>query len=648
MLIGLLKKLVHKTGVLLRTYGTRLLLILLSMPVVLYLYGMLVNFCAGRGMVFPPTQNWSAAFTPAGIGVLIIGIVLLLLCRSPGILSRGKSLKDKERRYEILPEGTHGTSHWMEKRRAKEVLAVGSLEDMEASVFGRLPSGPYVGMKEQKGMSRNIMVYGPPGSFKSRGFAMPFIMQAVRRQESLVICDSKAEFYETYSAYLQESGYLVRSFNLLDMQASDAWNCIMDAADHPNLVQVIADTIIRNTSADSERDDFWSKAEANLLMALLHYVRTLTYPQSDKLLPPEDRSLGAIYRLIATTSVNELDACFRTLPPGHPALPPYGIFRQAPRNIHGNIMIGLGSRLAVLQDSFVNSITSHHEIDLEEPGRRKCAYFCVISDQDDTYRFLSSLFFSLLFVRLFDFARQSEERRLPVRVNVLMDEFCNILLPNSKKYLSVSRSRNIDIQCIVQSVSQLADRYPKTEWQELVGDCDYQLLTGCNDWMTAEYISKLCGMTTVRVNNISRPLPPLLSPFAPMRPFTENRTSAARPLITPDELRRLPKDQALLLVRGEAPLLLQKIQPEEHPDYTRLRPCKAADHIPAWRLQEEKEENLPTPTVPAATSKLPPEPEEPLLDDQDLAPLDEMPTIPIGRGMDLRQGAPVEISPEDI
>ena len=32
---------------------------------------------------------------------------------------------------------------------------------------------------------------------------MPFIMQAVKRGESMVICDSKAEFYEMYSEYLR-------------------------------------------------------------------------------------------------------------------------------------------------------------------------------------------------------------------------------------------------------------------------------------------------------------------------------------------------------------------------------------------------------------------------------------------------------------
>lgn len=192
-------------------------------------------------------------------------------------------------------------------------------------------------------------------------------------------------------------------------------------------------------------------------------------------------------------------------------------------------MIGLGSRLNVFQNKLADSITKYSEIDLEEPGRRKCAYFCIISDQDDTYRFLSSMFFSLLFIRLFDFARKSENRRLPVRVNVVMDEFCNIDLPNSKKYLSVSRSRNIDIQCVAQSVSQLADRYPRTEWQELVGDCDYQLFLGCNDAMTAEYISDQCGKITVRVNNTSIPTAPRPRPAwlpEPTRKANQHRTAA--------------------------------------------------------------------------------------------------------------------------
>ena len=110
-----------------------------------------------------------------------------------------------------------------------------------------------------------------------------------------------------------------------------------------------------------------------------------------------------------------------------------------------------------------------------------------------------------MFVKLFDYARQQDNRRLPVCVNVLMDEFCNIALLDSKKIFSVARSRNINIQAVVQSIAQLSDRYPGNEWQEIVGDCDYQLFLGCNDVMTSEFFSKQCGEITVRVNNTNTP-----------------------------------------------------------------------------------------------------------------------------------------------
>ena len=576
--------------------------------IILYFYGMIVRFITGGIQntfedtdqplfTLNPFSNILAAISPKGVGLvlLIAFLVFVFSKRGRHILSGYKSVFDRERNIEILPEGTHGTSGWMDRAALHQRLEVGNIRQIASPIMGKLSENGtdnYVGIPETQGMSRNIMVYGSPGTGKSRGFVMPFIMQAVKRGESLVICDPKAEFYEMYSEYLRNEGYFVRSYNLLDLEASDGWNCLMDSAKDINLVQHIAEIIIRNTSADSEREDFWSKAEKNLLMALIHLVQTRTYPQSDQLLPEEERSLGAIYQLIASTNVNELDAQFRALPAGHPALPPYGIFRQAPHNIWGNILIGLGSRLNVFQNKLVDAITKHNEINLELPGKQKCAYFCIISDQDDTLRFLSSMFFSLLFIKLFDFARQSESRRLPVRVNVLMDEFCNLDLPNSKKWLSVSRSRNCDIQCVAQSVSQLADRYPKTEWQELVGDCDYQLFLGCNDGMTADFISSQCGTMTVRTEDTSTPIPPFLYPMAP-RPYMHRKSTTSRPLLMPDEVRRLPKNQAILLIRGEKPIKLYKVSPEEHPDYGKLHFVKATDHIPEWRLKEQK----PCPTV---------------------------------------------------
>ena len=564
---------------------------------VLYLYGMIVrSFISAYENVwkdadkplltFDPIANISAVFTTTGIGILFFVVVMYCLLTRKGIsfITGYKTVKDKARGIEILPEGTHGTSGWMNNREIAEVLETGSLDTLDKTLFGKLENGNYVAMKDLLGMSRNVIIYGAPGTGKSRGFVMPFAMQAARRGESIIMIDPKAEFFEMYSEFFKEQGYYIRAYNLLDLASSDGWNCIVDISDDMNLVQNVAEIIISNTSSENEKADFWSKAEKNLLMALLHYVRTLTYPGTDKLLPQEERSLGTIYKILSTTSVEELDARFRTLPPEHPALPPYGIFRQAHKQIWGNIVIGLGNRLNVFQNKLVDDITRHNEIDLTLPGKRKCAYFCIISDQDSSLEFLSSMFFSLLFVRLFDFARSEPSRRLPVCVNVLMDEFCNVSLLESKKIFSVARSRNINIQAVVQSVAQLSNRYPHNEWQELVGDCDYQLFLGCNDVMTAEFISSLCGEITVRVNNSMNPTLPLFSPiFNTTKPFTENKTSTGRPLMMPDEVRRMQKDKAILLVRGAKPLLLSKITPEEHPSFKKLKYCKSTEYVPAWR-----------------------------------------------------------------
>lgn len=111
---------------------------------------------------------------------------------------------------------------------------------------------------------------------------------------------------------------------------------------------------------------------------------------------------------------------------------------------------------------------------------------------------------------------------------------------------------------LVESVAQLADRYPHFEWEELVGNCDSHLFLGCNDQKTAEFISSQCGEITIRVNDSTIPMTPLFSPVLhTTRPYSHMKKSAGRPLMMPDEIRRLPKDESILLVRGEKPLKLK-------------------------------------------------------------------------------------------
>ncbi len=161
------------------------------------------------------------------------------------------------------------------------------------------------------------------------------------------------------------------------------------------------------------------------------------------------------------------------LPPS-PAAAPYAIFKQSSDTVRTSVIIGLGSKLAVLQAQQVRNITSYNEIDLELPGKQKCAYFCIVSDQDSTFDFLSSLFFSFLFIRLIRYADgYCEGGMLSTKVKFVLDEFPNCcLIPDFTKKCSTIRSRGCSVAVFFQNVGQMRNRYPDDQWQEILGACD--------------------------------------------------------------------------------------------------------------------------------------------------------------------------------
>ena len=226
---------------------------------------------------------------------------------------------------------------------------------------------------------------------------MNMILQSVARRSSLIICDPKSELYEKSSEYLRDQGYTVKVFNLVTPAASDSWNCLSEIEGQELMAQLFCDVIIKNTGS-GRGDHFWDNAELNLLKALVLYVEQ-GYPEGK-------RTIGEVYQLLSMSSEKELNALFDVLPVTHPAKAPYSIFKQSSESVRGGVIIGLGSRLQVFQNQDIRNITVYDEIDLELPGKQPCAYFCITSDQDSTFDFLSSLFLSFIFIKLVRFADQ--------------------------------------------------------------------------------------------------------------------------------------------------------------------------------------------------------------------------------------------------
>lgn len=170
--------------------------------------------------------------------------------------------------------------------------------------------------------------------------------------------------------------------------------------------------------------------------------------------------------------------------------------------------------------------------------------------------------------------------------------------------ISVIRSRNISMSCVFQNLAGLQNRYPQNQWQEILGNCDVQLFLGCTDQLTAEYVSQRTGIASVAVSSTSKALSTLrISDYTPQ--YRESSGVGKRPVLTPDEVLRLPVDEALVILRGHKVLKVHKMDYSLHPAYKQLRECKASAHIPEWR--KALPETLETPSVETkASPKAPP------------------------------------------
>ena len=526
---------------------------------------------------------------------------------------RNGEIADRNRNLNYSTKGTYGTSGFMTIEEMYQVLELtNDVKKQKGTILGKL-NGKAVCLPFKTRMNRNIAVYGASGSMKSRAFARNMIFQCVARGESLIITDPKSELYESTAAYLENEGYLVKSFNLVNPENSDSWNCLGEINGQETMAQIFADVIIQNTGS-GKGDHFWDNAEMNLLKALILYV--------DQGFPPEAKNIGQVYKLLTMSSEKELNSLFDLLPVSHPAKVPYCIYKQASDTVRSGVIIGLGSRLQVFQNKLIRQITSYDEIDLTLPGKEKCAYFCITSDQDSTFDFLSSLFMTFVFIKLVRYAdTYGEDGRLPVPVHILADELANtgaILALNKK--ISVIRSRNLSISCIFQNLPQMQNRYPLNQWQEIIGNCDTQLFLGCTDEVTATFISNRSGDVTVGVSSEAKQLNSWrVSDYTPE--YRQTKSIGKRKLLTPDEILRLPLDTALIILRGQKVLQVEKYDYTLHPDAKKLIPRKASEHIPEWRKNEGTEEIDYTPKVPAsrqkknaASGRSKPKKQEPLFD----------------------------------
>ena len=540
-----------------------------------------LNFLDSLGALFSFPEG------PIAIGAVLVGVALI--CVFGLRLGWGeRGTMDRERNLTISNSGSYGTAAFMTDKEAEACFDITTCARTEQDILGTTAGGKVFTLPRNTRLNANMAICGASGTGKSRSISRNLILQAARRNESVIITDCKSELYDSMSEYLRKQGYIVKVLNLIEMEHSDSWNCLGEVGSSELMAQTFSDIVLSNTTGD-DRDAFWYNAELNLLKALVLYVSLE--------MPPEKRNFGTVYDML----VNETDKSLKqkmlairnarvdpetgeVIPPS-PAFAPFSIFMQSSETVRTSVIIGLGSKLQVMQAQQVKNITSYNEIDLELPGKRKCAYFCIVSDQDNTFEFLSTLFFSFLFIRLIRYAdSRCEGNTLPTKVKFILDEFpnCSGSIPDFQKKCSTIRSRGVSVAVFFQNVGQMKNRYPDDQWQEILGACDTTIFLGCTDMLTAEYFSNRIGVASVEVEGTMRELNSMrVTNYTPS--YRETNSLGRRQLMTPDEILRIPPDEELVFIRGQKVFRAHRFDYSKHTHYNKLKNTKSIYHEPAWK-----------------------------------------------------------------
>lgn len=469
-------------------------------------------------------------------------------------------------RTNFMPGSEHGSARWGKSKDSNPFKDTTPTENIILTKTESLSMSDRMKRNEKDDFNRNknVLVVGGAGSGKTRYFIKPNIMQM---HSSYVITDPKGSLFHETGAMLQEAGYKIRVFDLIDRENSDKYNPFNYLMSEDDILKLI-NNLITNTNNETNKNagDFWEKSETALLQAIFGY---LFYEANF-----EDQNMNTVMDMINIAGAREdsedhrsaLDVVFEELAeinPNHFAVRSYNLFKLASGKTAKSILVSVGVRLSKFTVENIKNMVSEDTLELDKLGSEKRALFVIIPDSDTSFNFLASMVFQQMFDTLIYQADKVNKGKLKVPVRCLMDEFSNIgKIPMFDVLISTIRSRGISASIVLQNLAQIKSKYKDT-WEIITGNCDSFLFLGGTELSTLEYVSKVCGKTTIDNRNVNETKGQSGS-------ISINSQIIQRDLITPDEVGGLPGTKCILKIRGAYPFNSPKYDIKEHIRYQEL------------------------------------------------------------------------------
>ena len=511
------------------------------------------------------------------VPLIAVGVVIVLFIVLLSVLTNNYSLNGIKSK--TVGDGQHGTARWATAQEVKKTFATvpfdvtswregKNLPKVQGLILGSTQRGKQLDALVDRDDVHCLMI-GASGVGKTAFFLYPNLEFACASGMSYVALDTKGDLSRNYGTIAKKYyGYHVSVIDLRNPTRSDGSNLLtlinryMDIArEHPDnlaarakaekYAKILAKTIVNPGGDDQDRGQnafFYDAAEGLLTSVILLLAEYVPLDSAGH----EKRHIVSVFKLVqellAPSGQNKktgFQVLMDNLPSTHKARWFAGAALNTSEQGMASVMSTVLSRLNAFLDSELEQVLCFDSaIDAEHFAAEKSAIFLVLPEEDSTKNFMAGLMIQNLSRELFSVADE-HGGKLQNRVVFYCDELGTMPPFDILPLFSAGRSRKLTLVPIIQSLAQLEKNYGK-EGAEIIGDnCQDTIFGGfAPNSQTAETLSKALGSRTVLTGSISKG----------KDSNSQSLQMAERALLSPDELKNLPKGNFIVMKTGTHPM----------------------------------------------------------------------------------------------
>ena len=509
--------------------------------------------------------------------ILLLAVVFSALVAITAFSGRGSldSIKSK-----TVGDGQHGTARWATPGEIKKTFRSVPFQTALWRKGERLPSaqGLVLGCTGKKGQLMALvdsddihcLMIGASGVGKTAFFLYPNLEYACASGMSFFASDTKGDLARNYGAIARDCyGYQVAVVDLRNPTRSDGYNlltlinhymdaCRRDPADlaarakAEKYAKILSKTVINPDEENFAQNQYFYDAAEGVLTAVILLLAEYLPPKRIHGELRERRHIVSVFKLVQELLApsilpgkNEFQLLMDRLPEEHKAKWFSGSALTAAEQSMASVMSTVLSRLNTFLDSELEQVLCFDStIDAESFAAKKSAIFLILPEEDQTKNFMAGLMIQTLSRELFSVADE-HDGKLPSRVVFFCDELGTMPAFDILPLFSAGRSRRLTLVPIIQSLAQLEKNYGKEGAEILTDNCQDTIFGGfAPNSQTAEVLSKALGNRTVLSGSISRG----------KNDPSQSLQMIERPLMTPDELKSIPKGHFIVMKTGTHPM----------------------------------------------------------------------------------------------